>query len=76
MKDKNIYSNDDALVFVCAYTVLVCFALVVLLWCKPGWWGCVGVHYYEKPFCKCTQCQVVKVSEEDFRAQGMRWRFE
>lgn len=76
METKKVYSNDDALVFVCSYTVLMCFILVVLLWCRPNWWGSVGVHYYEKPFCQCSQCLIVSMSEEDLRGTAVSWRFE
>jgi len=50
--------------------------LVALLWCRPPWWGNVGIHYYEKPFCKCTQCQIIKISELDLRGISIPWRFE
>jgi len=76
MQAKNIYSNDDALVFVCTYTVIVCFALVVLLWCRPHWWNDVGIHYYERPFCKCTACEIIYMGEVDFGGVLLDWRFE
>jgi|3_EtaG_2_1085321.scaffolds.fasta_scaffold399396_2 hypothetical protein len=76
MQAKNIYSNDDVLVFVCTYTVIICFILVVLLWCKPMWWGNVGIHYYKKPLCKCTQCEIIHISESDLSGGSLSWRFK
>ena len=76
MQAKKIYSNDDALVFVCTYTVFVCFISVALLWCRPLWWNNVGIHYYERPFCKCTQCKILYISEADLGGVHLEWRFE
>jgi len=50
--------------------------LVALLWCRPLWWDDIGIHYYEKVFCKCTQCQIVDISELYWRGSDIDWRFE
>ncbi len=76
MKAKKIYLDDGLLVFLFNYAFFICVVLAVLLWCRPHWWDNVGIHYYSKPFCECTQCKIVKISEENFRSGGMSWRFK
>ena len=75
MQAKTVSSNNDALVFVCTYTVLVCFLSVVVLWCRPLWWNNVGIHYYERPSCKCKQCEIIHMGEVDFGGVNLEWRF-
>ena len=54
--------------------VLVLFYLLLILWCRPMWWKHVGIHYYTRPFCRCTQCELVHICE--IRSTQYSWRFK
>ena len=75
MQAKKVDLDGETLVFICTYITCTFFLLLVLLWCRPHWWNNVGIHYYDKPFCKCTQCEIINMGEVDFGGVNLGWRF-
>lgn len=64
----------EKLVRVALKLLLVIFVFVIVLWCRPRWWGAFGIHYYENVGCFCYQCELIEKSERHYGK--MRWRFK